>query len=78
MQTISEKVDVVLASSNPISMHWRNKDYRITKVGLRHNFYEGNDLIHIFSVLSGSLFLKLKLNTKTLSWTLLEVLENEF
>ena len=76
MQTISEKVDVVLANSNPLSMHWRNRDYKITKVGLRHDFYEGKILVHIFSVLSEDLFLKLKFDTKHLSWILLEVSEN--
>lgn len=76
MQTISEKVDVVLASSTPISMHWRGRDYKINKIGLKHNYFEGKNLIHIFSVLSGSLFLKLKFDTKYLSWTLLEVFDN--
>ncbi len=75
MQTISEKVDVVLANSTPLSMHWRNRDYKITKVGLHHTYLEGKTLIHIFSCLSGTLFLKLKLNSKSLQWRLEEVYE---
>ena len=78
MRNISERVDVVLASNTPISMSWKNRDYKITKIGLRHSFYEGKILIHIFSVLSGTVFLKLKFNTKHLSWFLLEFIENEF
>jgi hypothetical protein len=73
MQTISEKVDVVLANNIPLSMHWRNRDYKITKVGLRHTYLEGKTLIHTFSVLSDALFLKLKLNSKSLQWRLEEV-----
>lgn len=73
MQTISEKVDVVLANNTPLSMHWRNRDYKITKVGLRHTYLEGKTLIHTFSVLSDTLFLKLKLNSKSLQWRLEEV-----
>lgn len=74
-QTINEVVDVVLANSTPLSMHWRNRDYKITKVGLRHDFLEGKTLMHVFSVLSGTLFLKLKLDTKHLEWKLLEISE---
>jgi hypothetical protein len=76
MQTISEKVDVVLANYTPLSMHWRNRDYKITKVGLRHEYLEGKTLVHVFSVLSNDLFLKLRFNTKHLTWTLLETFEN--
>lgn len=70
MQTISEKVDVVLLNNTPLSMHWRNRDYKVTKIGLHHDLHEGKILMHVFSVLSGSLFLKLKLNTKSLKWKL--------
>lgn len=73
MQIISEKVDVVLANSTPLSMHWRNRDYKITKVGLRHDYHEGKTLVHVFSVLSNDLFLKLKFNTKHLTWNLMEI-----
>lgn len=71
-QTIDEQVDVVLVNSTPLSMHWRNRDYKITKIGLRHDFYEGKILVHVFSVLSNDLFLKLKFNTKYLKWNLIE------
>lgn len=76
-QIIDEAVNVVLANSTPLSIHWRNRDYKITKVGLWHNMYEGKTLMHVFSVLSGNLFLKLKLDTKHLKWILLEVAEND-
>lgn len=75
-QRIDEKVNVVLANSLPLSIHWRNRDYKITKVGLWHNMYEGKTLMHVFSVLSRDLFLKLKLDTKHLEWTLLEISDN--
>ena len=75
-QRIDEKINVVLANSFPFSIHWRNKDYKVTKVGLWHNLYEGKILFHVFSVLSGTLFFKIKLNTKHLEWTLLETSED--
>lgn len=73
MQTISEQVNIILANDTPLSMHWRNRNYKITKVGLRHTYLEGKTLIHIFSVLSNDLFLKLKFNTKYLTWNLTEI-----
>lgn len=72
-QKIDEQVNVVMANDIPLSMYWRNRDYRITKVALRHNYLEGKTLVHIFSVLSNDLFLKLKLDTKHLKWNLIEI-----
>ncbi|MDO8340848.1 MAG: hypothetical protein Q7T59_02660 [Candidatus Woesebacteria bacterium] len=77
-QIIDEKVNVILTSKTPIFLSWRGRDYKITKIGLHHNLYEGKTLIHIFSVLSGTLFLKLKFNTKNLEWTLLEIYDEKF
>ena len=76
MRNISEKVNVILDSDTPLSVTWKNRDYKITKIGLRHNYYEGKTLIHIFSVLSNDLFMKLKFDTKHLSWKLLEFKED--
>lgn len=73
MQIIDEKVSVNLVDNTPVLMSWRNRDYKITKIGLRHDYFEGKILIHIFSVLSNDLFLKLKFNTKNLQWNLMEI-----
>jgi len=70
---IAEKVSVTLQDNTPTQIVWKNRDYKITKVGLRHDYLEGKTLIHIFSCLSDDLFLKLKFNTKKLSWNLIEV-----
>lgn len=76
MQTISEKVDVVLSNDTPTLVTWKNREYKITKLGLRHDFYEGKILVHVFSVLADTLFLKLKFDTKHLSWLLIGISEN--
>lgn len=73
MQTISERVNVTMTDSIPTSMTWKNRDYKITKIGLHHNFYEGKTLIHVFSCLSDTLFLELKFNTKNLLWNLTKI-----
>ena len=77
-QIIDEKVNVILSSNIPLSIFWRGRVYKITKIGLHHNFYEGKILIHIFSVLSGTLFFKLKFDTKNLEWRLLETYDGRF
>lgn len=76
MQTIAEKVSVNLQDNTPVAMKWRHRDYKITKVGLHHTYLEGKILIHVFSCLSDDLFLKLELNTKHLTWVLLETFES--
>lgn len=76
MQTISEKISVILQDNTPLSLIWRNKTYKIDKIGLRHDFYEGKILVHVFSVLSGLLFLKIKFDTKHLNWLLMDISED--
>lgn len=69
----SEKVSVNLVDNTPVLMSWRNRDYKITKIGLHHDYYEGKIIVHIFSCLSNDLFLKLKFDTKHLTWNLMEI-----
>jgi len=57
----------------PISIHWDGRDYKVTKIGLHHNFRVGRTLYHIFSVVSGDTFFRLSLNTDNLLWRLEEV-----
>jgi hypothetical protein len=74
---ISEFVEVGLESKSPNWVLWRNRVYKITKVGLHHTYREGRILYHIFSVISSDIFFKLRFNTENLSWKIEEV-ANEF
>lgn len=67
--TISEKVSVVF-KDYPREVCWKGRDYKITKLGLYHKYHEGGTLYHVFSVVSDTLFFRLKLDTTNLSWTL--------
>lgn len=69
---INEKV-VVGMKEAPVWVKWRNRIYKITNIGLHHSFYQGQTLYHVFSVVSQTLFLRLKFNTKNLIWILEEV-----
>ena len=76
---INEKVSVLshfnhkTAKTNPIKIFWDGKTYQIDKIGFHHTTNTGDTLIHIFEVTSKDTYLKLQLNTKTLSWKLLEM-----
>lgn len=78
-QKLSEKVSVSLsfdAEKNKVFPKWiirQGRLYPINKIGLHHTFKEGNLLYHVFSVISGGLFLRLVLNTESLHWFLEEV-----
>jgi hypothetical protein len=78
-EIIDEFVSVDLLSNHikktvyPWVVHWRGARHMITKVGMHHTVREGRVLCHIFSVSDGNTFFKLRLDTETLSWRLLEV-----
>lgn len=78
-ETINESVSVILWSNHitnkmaPYSLYWHGKRYLITTVGLHHTERFGRVLTHIFSVTDGTTFFKLKFDTETLGWKLLEV-----
>lgn len=83
IQKISEPVsvitryDCVMRSTRPLSLVWSNREYPVTKLGLRHTYRDGVTRHHIFSVAAGEpnaeLFFRLNLNADNLLWTLEEV-----
>jgi hypothetical protein len=70
---VDESVSVGLVNNIPKYLIWKGKDYRLDKIGFHHSFYQGKVLYHIFSVVAGTVFFKLKLNTENLLWRLEEV-----
>jgi hypothetical protein len=59
--------------SLPRSIIWKNRIYRVSKLGLHYTYKEGDKLLHIFSVISGTLFFKLEFDTSNLHWRIAEV-----
>lgn len=57
----------------PQVVTWKNRDYKIIKLGLHHTFVKGNVLYHVFSVTTQTLFLRLVFNSKNLNWHLEEI-----
>jgi len=75
MSNINEKASVITVydSENgkayPWRIKWRGRVYTVTEVGYHHTRESGSTLCHIFSVTTRSLFLRLKLDTSNLSWS---------
>lgn len=78
-EPIHESVSVNLLSNHlkhtasPSSLYWRGRRYTLTQIGLHHTEREGRVLVHIFSATDGTTCFKLRFDTETLSWKLLEV-----
>lgn len=73
METIDEQVSVNLLNCTPKVLLWQERQYLLTQIGFHHTLREGRVLSHIFSVTDGITFFKLKFDTETLLWKLLEV-----
>ncbi len=71
--TINENVVVGIVGTTPKYVVWKGRSYTISKVGLHHSLREGRTLYHIFSVVSDTIFLRLRLNTDNLLWNLEEI-----
>jgi hypothetical protein len=57
----------------PVLMKWNGRDYKINKVNLIHEQYQGGTLVYCFSVSDTSNSFKLLFNTKNLQWVLEQV-----
>lgn len=73
---VSEKVTVGMVNDIPKYIIWKGRSYNITKIGLHHKYFNGKTLIHVYSVITDTLFMKLQLNTNNLIWNLMEVSGN--
>lgn len=78
-ESVNESVSVDLLSNSrmgkayPWLLQWRNRRYTICQIGLHHTTRVGKVLFHIFAVSDGTSFFKLRFDTETLGWKLLEV-----
>lgn len=55
-------------STTLVKIIWRGREYLIEKIGLHHLFWKGRILVHVFSVVSGENYLKLRFETDSLRW----------
>jgi hypothetical protein len=78
-ETINEQVSVVASFTHgprgivvvvPHLMKWRDKRYKLDKMGLYHPERRGIKQIHIFSFQAGDTGFRVELDPETLEWTL--------
>lgn len=78
-ETINEKVSVItLYDRNkgivqPIRVRWQGRIFDVKKIGYHHKTREGRIIIHVFSVATDTLSMRLEFNTETMHWNLAEV-----
>ncbi len=74
---LHDSVDVLATFSDrkvkPLHMRWNDRNYTIKNVNLVHTAREGRKKIFYFSVSDIANFFKLKLDSETLEWHLVEV-----
>ena len=77
---VNEPVDILVAFRNnrvvPWIMKWHGRKYTIKQVNLIHATHEGNKKIFYFSVSDLLNYFKLKFDTETLEWQLVEIYTN--
>jgi hypothetical protein len=57
----------------PQSMIWRGRTYQFIQTGLYHTTFDGDTLMHMFSMCTSQASFQIALNSKTLLWTLMAV-----
>ena len=73
---LNDPVDVTVDFANkrvrPRAIRWDGKTYAMQTVNLVHGAREGSKRIYYFSVSDTANFMKLRLDTETLEWRLVE------
>lgn len=75
-----ELIDVIAICNKDIKIYkikWKNREYKITKIGYHHKFFLGSTLIHVFHISNDSLAFRIVFNTNTLRWKLTEVSDGQ-
>lgn len=76
-QLLNDPIDVLVDFSDkrarPRRVRWDNRIYDMQTVNLIHAAHEGTKRIFYFSVSDTNNFMKLRLDTETLEWRLVEI-----
>lgn len=75
--SVSSFYDQATGQNGPREVVWRGRSYLVDKVGLHHRFWQGRTLVHLFSVLCGSCYLRLRLETDSLVWFIESFVDQE-
>jgi hypothetical protein len=82
LHTLNEPISITTTYNSktnkvyPANILWKNRLYKVTKIGLHHAYRTGDILFHVFTVSTDDLSFKLKLNTTNLFWTLEQIADD--
>jgi hypothetical protein len=80
---INERVDVVVIYRRqgdisslcfPCKMRWRDQEYELTELGLRHPTVAGKRMIHVFHMSDGANNFRIEFDAEALTWTLVAMI----
>ncbi len=76
-EVLNDPIDVMASFKDnrviPHAIRWNQKDYKIETVNLVHSAREGQKRVFYFSVSDLSNYFKLKLDSESLEWRLVEL-----
>lgn len=76
-QLLNDPIDVTVEFNgkriHPKNVRWGRNSYQMNSVNLIHGAKEGRKQIYYFSVSDNTNFMKLRLDTETLEWRLVEI-----
>ncbi len=62
----------------PLFIKWKHKYLKVKSVGFHHYFKEGKKLFHVYELVTDTnVFMRLKLDTQSLIWTLEKVSDGQ-
>ena len=65
--------DHISGQVRPWRLRWDGEGHQVLRVGLHHTYRRGRALIHVYGVVTDSLYYRLELDTETLRWTVEEI-----
>lgn len=71
--SVNLSYDSVTKKVKPRGIIWKGRLYTVTKIGLHHVYRQGQNLYHVFSVATPTLFFRLLLDASTLHWKVEEI-----
>tara|TARA_Y100000590_G_C15613684_1_gene974876 strand:+ start:268 stop:516 length:249 start_codon:yes stop_codon:yes gene_type:complete len=76
-ELVNDPIDVIAVFkgtyAEPKVIKWNRRKYRIQSVDFKHSIIEGDRRMHYFSVSNASNYMKIRLDTETLQWRILEI-----
>lgn len=84
-EKINEEASVVMVYSAkkrqalPHIISWRNREYKVGKIGYHHKIYEGKVLHHIFELVDSeqTIWFRLALDTSNLHWRIEDISDGQ-